>query len=105
MVEQSRHKPVAGVYRDDIARFDQALAGLRYPARKWQLIAHAGRSSAGGARTDARTIHQLWALPPGLYAGFAQVLAGAARTARGHPNRAATPPCPDRLTPGGGARL
>jgi hypothetical protein len=103
MVEQSRHKPVAGVYRDDIARFDQALAGLRYPAQKWQLIAHAGQRPAESARTDARTIHQLWALPPGLYADFAQVLAGAARTARGHPDRAGAQPCPDRLTPLGGA--
>jgi hypothetical protein len=42
VVEQARHRPVAGVYQDDIARFDQALAGLRYPAQKWQLIAHAG---------------------------------------------------------------
>jgi hypothetical protein len=87
MVEQAEHGPVAGFHHDDIARFDQALTGLMYPALKWQLIAHADRGSAGGARTDARTIHQLWTLPAGLYTGLAQVLAGAARTARGHPSR------------------
>jgi hypothetical protein len=97
MVAQARHRPVAGVYQDDIARFDQALAGLRYPAQKWQLIAHARQGSAAGARADARTIHQLWTLPTGLYAGFAQVLAGAARTARGHPARVDAQSCPDRL--------
>jgi hypothetical protein len=87
MVEQAGDRHVAGFHQDDIARFDQALTGLRYPALKWQLIAHADRGSAGGAPTDARTIHQLWTLPTGLYSGFAQVLAGAARTARGHPSR------------------
>lgn len=87
MDEHADHRHVAGFHHDDIARFDQALTGLRYPALKWQLIAHAGRGSAGDAPTDARTIHQLWTLPTGLYSGFAQVLAGAARTARGHPAR------------------
>jgi len=99
MVEQARHQPVAGVYRDDIARFDQALVGLRYPAQKWQLIAYAGHGPAGGARTDVRTIDQLWALPAGLYADFAQVLTGAARTARGHPDRAGAQPCPTTAHP------
>jgi hypothetical protein len=41
VVEQPRHRPVTGKYRDDIARLDQVLAGMVYPTQKWQLIAHA----------------------------------------------------------------
>lgn len=92
MIDTGRHRPVAGVYLDDIARFDQALAGVNYPAEKWQLIAHAGQHPG---RADPRTISQLWALPPGCYGDFAQVLAGAARTSRGHPHRVRTESDPD----------
>jgi hypothetical protein len=99
VVEKSPYKPVAGIHLDDIARFDQALIGLSYPAEKWQLIAHAGQGPVDRDRTDPRTICQLWALPPGRYVSLAHVLAGAARTARGHPARTGAEPRPDPPTP------
>jgi hypothetical protein len=84
-----RATPVAGIHYDDIVRLDQALVGLSYPARKWQLIAHATEIGPRGRdRTDPRTMCQLWALPTGHYLNLTQVLVGAARTARGHPHRA-----------------
>jgi len=89
MIEK-RHqdKRPIGVSRADIAHFDRALRGLRYPVEKWQLIAHAVQVTDGPEAADGRTIEQLWALPAGRYRNFDQVLAGAARTARGHPRRA-----------------
>ncbi|HEY4024552.1 MAG TPA: hypothetical protein VGM75_38105 [Pseudonocardiaceae bacterium] len=93
-------QPVAGVYREDVERLDQALAGASYPAEKWQLISHVVQGgSMGGAPTDRRTIEQMWALPTGHYANFHQVLAGVARTARGHPRRAVVPPRRARTHP------
>jgi hypothetical protein len=86
MSDESVHGPVAGVHPDDIAQFTRVLAGLAYPAQKWQLIAHAGRDPLA-ARVDPRTIRQLWALPPGRYCDLRHVLNGAAQTARGHPLR------------------
>ena len=86
MVRQRRF--LAGVSQDDIAQLEEALTGLRYPVEKWQLIAHAVRTLAGRTGPEMRTIQQLWALPAGRYRSFPQVLAGAARTARGHPRRA-----------------
>jgi len=89
VIEKSRwYKVAAGVYSEDIARFDRALRGLHYPAEKWQLIAHAVQSTDGPEAVDLRTIEQFWALPTGRYRNFDQVLDGAARTARGHPRRA-----------------
>jgi hypothetical protein len=84
-----KYQPVTGMYRDDIARIGQALAGAVYPTQKWQLIAHATRATP---KDDApayhwRTIDQLWALPSGSYRDVTDVLAGLARTARGHPPR------------------
>jgi hypothetical protein len=82
------------VYRDDVLRINEVLAGVRWPAQKWQLIAHVEQDPAVRARTDARTICQLWALPAGWYSNLGQVLSGAARTVRGHPapgRRAAWP--------------
>ncbi|NMH96160.1 DUF2795 domain-containing protein [Pseudonocardia acidicola] len=74
--------------RDDVARLDRALAGVRYPADKWQLIAHATeRDRIKRGLVDERMIRQLWALPAGRYPGLADVLTAAARTARGHPRR------------------
>ncbi len=87
MGKTSLYRPVAGIHRDDIARLNLALAGVSYPAQKWQLIAHAEREPVGRGRPDRRTIRQLWALPTGRYPGLAHVLVGAARTARGHPHR------------------
>ena len=91
MVDHAPHAPVAGFHVDDIARFDQALTGVRYPVSKWELIAHAGAHPVG-RRTDPRTIRQLCALPTGLYTDLTQVLSGAARTARGHPLRTCIEP-------------
>lgn len=87
MVGKALHGPVAGIYRDDIARFDRALDGVSYPALKWQLIAYAELDRGGKGGADPRTIGQLWALPTARYADFDQVLGGAARTSRGHPDR------------------
>jgi hypothetical protein len=90
--------PVAGMYREDMLRINEVLAGVRWPAQKWQLIAHVEHDPARRARTDARTICQLWALPTGWYSNLGQVLSGAARTARGHPNRLGAQPLPHRPT-------
>ena len=67
MGKTSLYRPVAGIHRDDIARLNLALAGVSYPAQKWQLIAHAEREPVGRGRPDRRTIDQLWALPTGRY--------------------------------------
>jgi Protein of unknown function (DUF2795) len=97
VIEKSRwNKVAAGVYSEDIARFDRALRGLRYPAEKWQLIAHAVQAHADQDPAVLRTIQQLWALPAGRYANFSQVLAGAARTVRGHPRRPEADTNPDQ---------
>jgi hypothetical protein len=93
MVEQSRRKPAAGVYRGDLVRIGQALEGVAYPAQKWQLIAHATRATPDNDRqhhTDRRTVHQLWALPSGRYGDFTDVRTGLAWTSRGHPARSET---------------
>jgi Protein of unknown function (DUF2795) len=87
VVTTSLYRSVAGIHRGDIARLNLALAGVSYPAQKWQLIAYAERDPIGHGRTDLRTSRQLWALPSGQYADTSQVLVGAARTARGHPHR------------------
>lgn len=91
VIEQVLHTPVvAGMYRDDIARIAHALTGVEYPSQKWQLIAHATSATPTYRppyRSDWRTISQLWALPPGCYRDFTDVVAGLARTARGHPSR------------------
>jgi hypothetical protein len=81
-------KPVAGLFHEDVMRITQVLARARWPSQKWQLLAHVVQDPALCARTDPRTIQQLWALPAGQYSGLGQVLAGAARTTRGHPDRA-----------------
>jgi hypothetical protein len=104
MVEQFASQARRGVYRDDIARFDQALAGLRYPGAK--VAANRARRLMPRRGCPDRRAHDPPNLGPtaGLYADFAQVLAGAARTALGHPvRRAGAQSCPDRLTPQGGA--
>ena len=90
-------RSVIGVARDDVERLNRALAGATYPMEKWQLIEHAECDPAGTDRGDHRAILLLWALPAGHYLGLAQVLVGAARTARGHPRRGARPPA--RLRP------
>jgi hypothetical protein len=79
---------VVGVHPHDIAWLRETLAGLTYPAEKWQVIAHAMTEPAAcRIAVKPRTLQQLWALPPGRYASFPHILAGVARTARGHPRR------------------
>ncbi|WP_300011256.1 DUF2795 domain-containing protein [Pseudonocardia sp.] len=46
----------------DLQRVRHVLAGLAFPAAKWQLIIHAEDYGA-----DASTRAELWALPPGDY--------------------------------------
>ena len=48
--------------RADLARLGQVLAGLSYPAAKWQIIAHADHYGA-----DSVSAAQLWSLPVGTY--------------------------------------
>jgi len=79
---------VVGVHHHDVARLRETLVGLTYPAEKWQVIARAmAEEAVHRIAVEPRTIQQLWALPPGRYASFPQVLVGIARTARGHPRR------------------
>jgi hypothetical protein len=102
VVEQLRHGPVTGMFRDDIVRIGQALTGAVYPTEKWRLIAHATRATPKNDPpygTDWRTIDQLWALPSGCYRDFNDVLAGLARTARGHPARPGAHRRPTRSHP------
>ena len=54
--------------RADVARIGHVLAGLTYPAAKWQIVAQA---DAYGA--DAVTTAQLWSLPTGTYRDLAAV--------------------------------
>jgi hypothetical protein len=55
--------------RADVERISQVLAGLDYPAAKWQLIMCAEEYGA-----DAGTRAQLWSLRAGSYPGLAAVL-------------------------------
>ncbi|GAA1846552.1 hypothetical protein GCM10009836_27650 [Pseudonocardia ailaonensis] len=54
--------------RADVARLAQVLAGLRYPAAKWQIIAHADHYGA-----DSVSTAQLWSLPVAVYQDLAAV--------------------------------
>jgi hypothetical protein len=84
-------RSVAGIRRDDVTRIGAALDGVGYPVEKWQLIDHAERYPAGRDGTDPRVIGLLWSLPSGRYLSLPQVLAAAARTARGHPRLPGVP--------------
>jgi hypothetical protein len=72
--------------RADADRMSQVLAGLVFPAAKWQLLMHAEDYGA-----DACTRADLWALPVGEYADLGAVLATVQGTA-----------LPDRLPDGAG---
>lgn len=56
--------------RSDVRRLGQVLAGLPFPAAKWQLVVHAEDYGA-----DVVTREQLWSLAPGVYADLGAVLA------------------------------
>jgi hypothetical protein len=87
---------VVGISRGDVARLHRALAGVSYPVDKWQLIEHAECEAGGTGSGDRRAIGVLWALPTDHYLGLAQVMVGAARTARGHPRRGSPGPATRR---------
>jgi len=53
----------------DVQRIRHVLAGLAFPAEKWQLIMHAEDYGA-----DSATRADLWGLPAGTYDGIAAVL-------------------------------
>jgi hypothetical protein len=55
--------------RADAERVSQVLAGLVYPAAKWQILMHAEHYGA-----DAYTRAELWALSTGVYSDLAAVL-------------------------------
>ncbi|MCX6465435.1 MAG: DUF2795 domain-containing protein, partial [Pseudonocardiales bacterium] len=56
--------------RADVARVRHVLAGVTFPAAKWQLIIHAEDYGA-----DATTRTDLWRLPAGVYPDIQAVLA------------------------------
>jgi hypothetical protein len=55
--------------RAEALRISQVLAGLRYPAAKWQVLAEADHYGA-----DVASRAQLWTLPAGTYADLSGVL-------------------------------
>ena len=55
--------------RADARRISQVLAGLRYPAARWQVLAEADHYGA-----DSASRAQLWALPTGVYDDLSSVL-------------------------------
>lgn len=56
--------------RADAQRIGQVLAGIEFPAAKWQLIMHAEEYGA-----DATTRAELWSLPARSYGDLVAVLA------------------------------
>jgi hypothetical protein len=60
----------------DVQRIRYVLAGMEFPAAKWQLIMHAEEYGA-----DADTRAGLWGLPTHTYDGVASVLAALGLTA------------------------
>ena len=56
--------------RADVARVRHVLAGVTFPAAKWQLIIHAEDYGA-----DATTRSDLWRLAAGVYPDIQAVLA------------------------------
>jgi len=55
--------------RADVQRLGQVLAGLEFPAAKWQLIMHGEEYGA-----DAETRAELWSLPSRTYQDLRTVL-------------------------------
>jgi hypothetical protein len=55
--------------RADVERITHVLAGIPWPAAKWQLISYAEEYGA-----DAATRADLWSLPPGTYSSLSSVL-------------------------------
>jgi hypothetical protein len=55
--------------RGDVERIGQVLAGLEFPAAKWQLIMFAEEYGA-----DAETRAELWSIPTGSYRDLPAVL-------------------------------
>lgn len=60
----------------DVQRIKYVLAGMTFPAAKWQLIMHAEEYGA-----DAATRSDLWGLPAHTYDGVASVVAALGLTA------------------------
>ncbi|GAA3222759.1 hypothetical protein GCM10017691_09160 [Pseudonocardia petroleophila] len=60
----------------DIQRIRHVLAGVTFPAAKWQLIIHAEDYGA-----DASTRTDLWGLPAGTYDSVGAVVAALGFTA------------------------
>jgi hypothetical protein len=55
--------------RDNVERMSQVLAGMAFPAAKWQLVMQA---EAYGADAESRA--ELWALSTGIYPDLRSVL-------------------------------
>ncbi|WP_219416969.1 DUF2795 domain-containing protein [Pseudonocardia nigra] len=81
----------------DAQRISQVLAGITYPAAKWQLIMQAEEYGA-----DAGTRAELWALPTGTYADLAAVITAVGldrRPVAARYGAAPAPAVPGRLRP------
>jgi hypothetical protein len=68
--EVAVHRPDARGARAQAQRIAQVLAGLAYPAAKWQILAEADHYGA-----DSASRAQLWSLPARIYPGLGDVLA------------------------------
>jgi hypothetical protein len=71
-VDRRTGNPDDGNGRDisaDAQRISQVLAGLRYPAARWQVLAEADHYGA-----DSASRAQLWTLPAGVYEDLSSVL-------------------------------
>jgi hypothetical protein len=90
------------VYRIDpranVERVSQVLAGMTFPAAKWQLVMQA---EAYGADAESRA--ELWALPTGIYPDLRSVLDAVAAADRPIAPRTTRPwlgrPIPGRVRP------
>lgn len=71
--------------RADTARIAHVLAGIPFPAAKWQLIMHAEDYGA-----DATSRADLWRLPAAVYPDLAAVHAALGFTGRGSTGRGST---------------
>lgn len=80
--------------RADAARIGHVLAGLEFPAAKWQLVMHAEDYGA-----DATTRAQVWSLPVGSYADPAAVLAALGLAPAPASRRSRPAGLPDRCSP------
>jgi hypothetical protein len=71
----------------EVRRLSQVLAGLEFPAAKWQIVIHAEDYGA-----DAASRSQLWTLAPQTYPDLTAVFAALGLTPAGRRVRSGRPP-------------